>query len=100
MTARPTAAAAASTIQALESLAAALACLPGLGLPFALVSDATGSVCERYGVWKEKKLYGRTFMGIERSTFLIDANGIVRNIWRKVRVPGHVTEVLGAVNAL
>ena len=69
-------------------------------LPFILASDADADVCESYGVWKEKKLYGRTFMGIERSTFLIDADGIVRNMWRKVRVPGHVAQVLEAVEAL
>ncbi len=71
-----------------------------LGLPFALASDADGDVCERYGVWKEKKLYGRTFMGIERSTFLIDPEGVVRDIWRKVRVPGHIAQVLEAAKAL
>ena len=65
-----------------------------------LISDAEGSLCENYGVWVEKSMYGRNYMGIERSTFLIDANGTVQNVWRKVRVPGHVEDVLAAVEAL
>lgn len=69
-----------------------------LGMP--LLSDEHGDVCERYGVWKEKKMYGKTFMGIERSTFLIDAEGRIARIWRKVKVDGHVAEVLEAVKAL
>lgn len=69
-------------------------------LTFRLGSDENGDVCERYGVWKEKNMYGRKFMGIERSTFLIDADGFIRNVWRKVRVPGHVDQVLDAVKAL
>lgn len=70
------------------------------GLPFILASDASGAVTERYGVWVEKSMYGRKYMGIDRSTFLIDANGVVRGAWRKVKVPGHVTQVLKAVQAL
>jgi len=69
-------------------------------LPFTLVSDTDGELCARYGVWKKKSMYGRAYMGIERSTFLIDGKGIVRGIWRKVKVPGHVAEVLAAVKAL
>ena len=69
-------------------------------LPFTLASDEDGSVCERYGTWVEKSMYGRKFMGIERSTFLIDETGVVRNIWRKVRVNGHVESVLEAVQSL
>ncbi|SHI86180.1 peroxiredoxin Q/BCP [Shimia gijangensis] len=69
-----------------------------LGMP--LLSDEHSDVCERYGVWKEKKMYGKTFMGIERSTFLIDDLGRIAGIWRKVKVDGHVTEVLEAVKAL
>ena len=57
-------------------------------------------VCESYGVWTEKKNYGRTYMGIERSTFLIDAKGVIRKVWRKVRVNGHVDDVLEAAKAL
>jgi peroxiredoxin Q/BCP len=68
------------------------------GLSLILASDEDGKVCERYGVWKEKSLYGRTFMGIERSTFLIDPAGKLQRIWRKVRVSGHVDEVLEEVN--
>jgi peroxiredoxin Q/BCP len=64
-----------------------------------LLSDAEGDVAERYGVWGEKSMYGRTYMGIERATFLIDSKGIVRQAWRKVRVPGHVDEVLAAARA-
>lgn len=69
-------------------------------LPFTLASDEDGAVCEAYGVWVEKSLYGRKYMGIERATFLIDGKGIVRHIWRKVKVPGHAEEVLAAVKAL
>lgn len=65
-----------------------------------LVSDADGDVCERYGTWVEKSMYGKKYMGIERSTFLIDGEGKVVREWRKVKVPGHVEEVLEAVRAL
>ena len=70
------------------------------GLPFILASDADGEVCEKYGTWVEKSMYGRKYMGIERATFLIDGAGIVRGVWHKVRVPGHVAEVLKAAQAL
>ena len=70
------------------------------GLPFVLASDTSGEVCEKYGVWVEKSMYGRKYMGIERATFLIDAKGVVRGVWHKVRVPGHVDEVLKAAQAL
>ena len=69
-------------------------------LPFTLASDDAGKVTERYGVWVEKSMYGRKYMGIERATFLIDDKGVVRQAWRKVKVPGHVDEVLKAVKAL
>jgi peroxiredoxin Q/BCP len=69
------------------------------GLKVRLVSDAEGSLCDAYGVWKQKSLYGRTFMGVERSTFLIDKAGKIREIWRKVRVRGHAAEVLEKVIA-
>jgi peroxiredoxin Q/BCP len=69
-------------------------------LPFILASDADGAVVEKYGVWVEKSMYGRKYMGIDRSTFLIDKNGIVRGVWRKVKVGGHVAEVLKAAQAL
>ena len=65
-----------------------------------LLSDAESDVCERYGVWVEKKMYGKTYMGIERATFLIDGDGKVSRVWRKVKVAGHVEEVLGAVKDL
>ncbi|TMM54330.1 peroxiredoxin [Sulfitobacter sabulilitoris] len=65
-----------------------------------LLSDEHGTVCEDYGVWTEKKMYGKTFMGIERTTVLIDADGKVAKVWNKVKVPGHVEEVLAAVRAL
>ena len=68
-------------------------------LPFALASD-NASICEDYGVWTEKSMYGKTYMGIERTTFLIDAKGIIRNIWRKVKVDNHAKEVLEAAKAL
>ncbi len=70
------------------------------GLGIALLSDAEGDVCERYGVWVEKNMYGKKSMGIERATFLIGADGTLQRIWRKVKVPGHVEEVLEAVKAL
>ncbi len=69
-------------------------------LPFTLLSDEDGSVCEAYGVWVMKKNYGREYMGIERSTFLIDETGKIAGVWRKVRVKGHVDEVLAAAKAL
>jgi peroxiredoxin Q/BCP len=65
-----------------------------------LLSDEDSDVCEKYGVWKEKKMYGKTFMGIERTTFLIDGDGKIARVWRKVKVPGHVEEVLEAAKAL
>ena len=69
-------------------------------LPFTLASDENGEVCEAYGVWVEKSMYGRKYMGIERATFLIDEKGVVRGVWRKVKVPGHVDAVLAAAKAL
>jgi peroxiredoxin Q/BCP len=69
-------------------------------LPFALASDADGKVSAAYGTWVEKSMYGRKYMGMERATFLIDGKGVIRGIWRKVKVPGHVGEVLKAANAL
>lgn len=65
-----------------------------------LGSDETGVVTESYGVWGEKQLYGRVYMGIERATFLIDGQGIMRKTWRKVSVKGHAQAVLEAVQAL
>ena len=65
-------------------------------LNFVLASDADSDVCERFGVWVEKSMYGKKYMGIERATFLVDANGTVRRAWRKVKVPGHAAEVLAA----
>jgi peroxiredoxin Q/BCP len=67
-------------------------------LPFTLASDEAGKVTEEYGVWVEKSMYGRKYMGIERATFLIDEKGKVQQIWRKVKVPGHADEVMKAVN--
>lgn len=68
------------------------------GLPFPLLSDEA-SVTEDYGVWVEKSMYGRKYMGIERSTFLIGTDGKLRQVWRKVKVPGHAEAVLKAVRA-
>lgn len=65
-----------------------------------LVSDEGTDVCERYGVWTEKSMYGRKYMGIERSTFLIDKTGTVARAWHKVKVPGHAEDVLKAVQSL
>ena len=69
-------------------------------LGMALLSDEDAAVASAYGAWVEKSMYGRKFLGIERSTFLIDEIGILRQAWRKVRVPGHVDEVLDAVRTL
>lgn len=65
-------------------------------LGIALLSDENSDVCERYGTWVEKSMYGKTFMGIERATFLIAPDGKIAQIWRKVKVPGHVETVLAA----
>jgi peroxiredoxin Q/BCP len=70
------------------------------GFPFELLSDPDEKLCKAFDVIKEKKMYGKTFMGIERSTFLIDKDGKLRAEWRKVKVKGHAEEVLGAVKAL
>jgi peroxiredoxin Q/BCP len=70
------------------------------GLTVELGSAADDDVVERYGAWVEKSLYGRQYVGIDRSTWLIDGQGVIRRIWRKVRVPGHVAEVLAAAKGL
>jgi peroxiredoxin Q/BCP len=69
-------------------------------LPFQLASDEDGKVTEAYGVWVEKSMYGKKYMGVERATFLIDGKGVIRDIWRKVKVEGHTDEVLEAARAL
>ena len=69
-------------------------------LKVVLASDEPGDVTEAFGVWGEKSMYGRTYMGIERATFLVDGEGVLRRVWRKVRVKGHAAEVLEAVRAL
>ncbi len=69
-------------------------------LKIALLSDEEGDVCERYGTWVEKNMYGKTYMGIERATFLIGPDGKIAQVWRKVKVPGHVDAVLDAVRAM
>ena len=69
-------------------------------LKVTLASDEETGVTEAYGVWVEKSMYGKTYMGIERATFLIDGAGVVRRVWRKVSVKGHADEVLAAVRAL
>ncbi len=70
------------------------------GLNLTLAADVEGQTIEAYGVWVEKKLYGREYMGIERATFLIDAQGRIAQVWHKVKVPGHVAQVLAAAQAL
>ena len=65
-----------------------------------LASDSDGTVIEKYGVWVQKKLYGREYMGIERATFLIDGKGVVRQVWHQVKVKGHAEDVLAAAQAL
>ena len=69
-------------------------------VPFALLSDADERVCKLFDVIREKSLYGRKYLGIERSTFLIDGKGVLRREWRKVKVPGHAEEVLEATRSL
>lgn len=70
------------------------------GFPFELLSDEEQQLCQLFDVYKEKSLYGRKFMGVERSTFLIDSSGVLRQEWRKVKVPGHAEAVLEAAKAL
>ena len=70
------------------------------GFPFELLSDADEKVCRLFDVIKEKNMYGRKVMGIERSTYLLDAKGVLRREWRKVKVKGHVDEVLEAISEL
>ncbi len=69
-------------------------------LNFPLASDEDCKICDRYGVWKEKSMYGKKYMGIERSTFLIDEDGKIAQIWRKVKVTGHVDDVKEAAKGL
>jgi peroxiredoxin Q/BCP len=69
-------------------------------LPFSLLSDSAEELCKRFGVIKDKNMYGRKVRGIERSTFLIDAEGVLRREWRGVKVKGHVAEVLESLRAL
>jgi len=70
------------------------------GLDFTLASDEDKSVLETYGVWVDKSMYGRTYKGVERTTILIDRDGVVARIWPQVKVPGHAQEVLAAAKAL
>lgn len=65
-----------------------------------LATDTDGSVCEAFGTWVEKSLYGRKYMGIDRATFLVDRDGVIKRIWRKVKVPGHAETVLAAAREL
>jgi peroxiredoxin len=69
-------------------------------LPFTLVSDAETTLAQAVGVWVEKSMYGKKYMGVERATFLVDGSGTVRRVWRKVKVPGHAAEVLAAAKDL
>ena len=71
-----------------------------MSFPFDLLSDEDRSLCALFDVWKEKSMYGRKYMGVERSTFLLDADGVLRREWRKVKVPGHAEEVLAAAKEL
>ncbi len=69
-------------------------------LKFALAADETKAMLETYGVWREKSMYGRKYMGVERTTFLIGADGKIAKVWRNVKVPGHAEEVLAAATAI
>jgi len=70
------------------------------GLKVPLATDPDGSVCEAFGTWVAKSMYGRKYMGIDRATFLVDRDGVVKGVWRKVKVPGHAAEVLEAARQL
>ena len=70
------------------------------GFPFELISDKDKTLCQLFDVMRQKKLYGKDYIGVDRSTFLIDREGVVRQVWRGVKVPGHVAEVLAAAQAL
>jgi len=70
------------------------------GLKFPLVADEDGKICEAYGVWVEKSMYGKKYMGIERTTFLIDEKGKIAQIWNKVKVPGHADEVIAELEKI
>jgi peroxiredoxin Q/BCP len=83
-----------------DSLAAHEKFKQKMAFPFELLSDPDQKVCKLYDVIQEKSMYGKKFMGIERSTFLIDGKGVLRHIWRKVKVNGHAAAVLAAVKAL
>lgn len=69
-------------------------------LPFQLLADPGSKVCQLYGVWKEKSMYGRTYMGVERTTFIIDEKGKIAKIFPKVKVDGHVEELLNQLAAI
>jgi peroxiredoxin Q/BCP len=71
-----------------------------MGFPFELLSDPEQTVCKLYDVIREKSMYGKKYLGVERSTFLVDAAGLLRQEWRKVKVNGHTESVLAAVKAL
>lgn len=83
-----------------DSLASHEKFIAKMGFPFRLLSDPDRKLCELFDVYREKTLYGRKYMGVERSTFLIDAKGVLRNEWRKLKVKGHAAEVLAAAAAL
>ncbi len=68
-------------------------------LPFTLLADTEKKVCEAFGVWKEKSMYGKKYMGVERTTFLIDAEGVVRQVFPKVKVEGHSSAILSALQS-
>ncbi|ENZ83708.1 MULTISPECIES: peroxiredoxin [Caulobacter] len=69
-------------------------------LTIELAADPLGDVVEAYGAWVEKSMYGRKYMGVDRSTFLIDREGVIREVWRKVKVPGHIKAVMNAAKAI
>ena len=83
-----------------DSVASHLKFKEKMGFPFELLSDPERAVCKLYDVIQEKSMYGKKYMGVERSTFLVDANGLLRQEWRKVKVNGHAEAVLEAVKAL
>lgn len=81
-----------------DSVASHLKFKTKFSLPFTLLADPSHAIAESYGVWKEKSMYGRTYMGIERTTFLIDPRGVIRHVWRKVKPDGHAAAVAAALS--
>lgn len=81
-----------------DSLASHIKFSKKYNLEFPLLADTEGSVCQLYDVWREKSMYGKTYFGIERSTFVINEEGIITHVWRKVSVTNHINEIMNSIN--